>query len=123
MILRKRDGKSQPTGQSTVLITGHNPFFFIMSKKRIIVLGFGILLTGLFVYFSLHPHNPGELPTVHMFAYNCLLKTDTFLDGYNYRSEESATEACYLNLRMSLIVIGYGVVGIPLILYSLKNRR
>ena len=50
---------------------------FVMSKKHIIALGFGILLTGLFVYFSLHPYNPGELPTVHMYAYNCMLVSFT----------------------------------------------
>ena len=118
-----------------------------MSKKRIIALGFGILLTGLFVYFSLHPYNPGELPTVHMFgktpqhipelepynsgelptvhmfAYGCMLKTDAYLDGYLYSSEESATQACHHNLRVSLLVIGCGAAGIPLLLYSLRNGR
>ena len=94
-----------------------------MTKKLIIALGSGIVLTGLFVYFSLLWHNPGDLPTVHLFAYNCLLRTDVFMNGYNYRSEESINDACYLNLRMSLMVIGYGAVGIPLLTYSIKNMH
>ena len=97
--------------------------FFTVNKKLIIALGSGIVLTGLFVYFSLLHHNPGQLPTVHLFAYNCLLRTDAFMNGYIYTSEESINDACYLNLRMSLIVIGYGAAGISLFLYSLKNRH
>ena len=94
-----------------------------MNKKLIIALGFGIVLTCMFVYFSLHRHHPGNLPTVHPFAYNCLLRTDVFMDGYIYRSEESINDDCYRNLHMSLLMIGYGAGGIPLLLYSLKNRH
>ena len=94
-----------------------------MRAKRLALLGLGIMLVGLFAFFSTYPINPGNLPSVHPFAYHCVLETDAYLEGYQYPSEEDAKDDCHYNMRISLLVIGYGVAGIFLIVYSVRRIK
>ena len=92
-----------------------------MFKKTFILLGFGIFLLCLFSFFSAFPQNPGQLNSVHLFSYYCMLTNSEFLNWYKYSSVESAMEDCLYNLRLSLMVVGYGISGIGLIVYSLRR--
>lgn len=94
-----------------------------MKTRKLIALGSGIFLVGLFIFFSIYPQNPGELPTVYQFTYGCIAKTPQYLNGYSYPSEEEALDDCYYNMRLSFLVIAYGVSGFFLIRYSLINRN
>ena len=92
-----------------------------MLKKTFVVLVLGVFFLCLFSFFSAFPQNHGQLPSVHSFAYNCMLGTEEYLMGYNYRSDESAKIECHFNLRLSLLVVGYGVAGACLLTYSLRR--
>lgn len=94
-----------------------------MKIQKLIALGSGIFLIALFVFFSLYPQNPGMLPTVFEFTFHCLSGTSEYTDGYHYTSEDDAKDECYYNMRLSFLVIAYGISGFFLIRYVLKKTK
>ena len=94
-----------------------------MLKKTLALLVPGLFLLCLFSFFSVFPQNPAEINSVHLFAFHCMLKTTEYELGYIYSSAEAAAEYCHYNLRLSLLVAGYGGAGTFLTAHSLKAAR
>ncbi len=91
-----------------------------MFKKSSVLLFSGTFLLCLFSFFSAFPQNPGEVNSVFLFTYHCMLDTGEYGP---YTSMRESSDNCYYNLWLSLLVAGYGGAGMFLTVHSLKSIR
>ncbi len=94
-----------------------------MFKKTFALLFSGIFLLCLFSFFSSFPQLPGDVNSVHLFTYQCMLDTVEYSQLSMDSNIEEEAEDCHFNLRLSLLVTGYGISGIGLIVYSLRRIK